>query len=212
MAILKRVVPFIIIAVFGLVLLVAAIRDKIELAKPLSNIEDMEKTDFYNGRFVQGELYELWGEYATLETSDSMFGIKYNTRTAAHYFLMPLETSYETSDLQFISVAIKDGVDFTTAQKMVKEFENYLEKDTYLETTMTIKGKVTTLSGKGKDIFEETLRELGIPPETNGVYYVINVGNDGSGSTTALLIAIGVVAVGVIGGLVVFLRAKNRGY
>lgn len=212
MAILRKVCFFIVITVIGGIFMVLSIKDKIELSKTPADIEEMTRSDFYNGRFVQGELYELWGEYATLTTSDSIFGITYNTKSTAHYYLMPIETSYETGDLLFVSVAVKNGADYTTAQKMAREFINYLDNDTLLETSMTVKGKISRLRDKGKEIFDQTLTELGFSPVTNGLYYVINVGNDGSGSTVVLLISIGMTAVGIIGGIFAFLRAKSRGY
>lgn len=212
MYILKKEMYFILITAIGFFLLVASIKDKVEFSKAPADIEYMTRSDFYNGRFVDGNLYELWGEYATLQTSEKIFGITYNTKTSAHYFLMPLETSYETNDLVFVSVAIKEGADYTTAKKMAEEFEDYLNDYTYPETVMPIKGKITLLSGKGKDIFDDTLTELGFSPALNGTNFVINVGNDGSGSTIGLLISIGIMVVGIVGGLFMLIREKNRGY
>lgn len=212
MRFIRAVVPFIVIAAFGIFMLVMSIKDKIELSKPPADIAEMSESDFYNGRFVEGDIYEIWEEYATLETSDSIFGIKYNTKTTAHYFLMPLETSYDTGIPKFVSIAVHNSSDLLTAQKMVREFDRYLESDDedyYPVTVMHIKGKITKLRKDAKGIFDNILSYMGFNPATDAVYYVINVGNDGKGTSAALVIGIVVTVVGLLGSFIVFVRGRG---
>lgn len=208
---LRSSITFIVIAVLGILLLVMSIKDKIELAKPPANIAEMTEDDFYNGRFVEGNIYEIWYEFATMQESDTIFGISYNTKTTGHYFVMPLETSFETGSLKFVALSVRDSSDVATANKMVRETLNYYNNDVELETTMHVKGKITKLKGKGKDYFDEYIDFQGFIPSDASVYYIINVGNDGKGTTTALLIGIGITVVGVLGTLFSILRGRARG-
>lgn len=212
MKVIRSAITFIIIAILGIVLLVMSIRDKIELSKPPANIAEMTEDDFYDGRFVEGDIYEIWNDYATLQQSDSMFGIKYNTKTTAHYFAMPLETSFTTGVPKFVSIAVRDSSDLLTAQKMERESLNYYNNDVELVTTIHVKGKVTKLKKEAVKIFDEYMTNEGFTPSAVSVHYVINVGNDGSGSTAALLIGIGVTLAGLIGTFIAFVRGRRRGF
>ena len=211
MKVLRASITFIVISVLGILLLVMSIKDKIELAKPPADIAAMTESDFYNGRFVEGEIYEIWQEFATMEESDTIFGISYNTKTTGHYYAMPLETSFITGIPKFIALSVRDSSDVATANRMVQESLNYYNNDIDLVTTMHIKGKVTKLKGDGAKYFDEYMEYEGFIPSDVSVHYVINVGNDGSGTTTALLIGIGITVVGVLGTLFSIIFVRRRG-
>lgn len=211
MRLLRSSITFIVIAVLGILLLVMSIKDKIELAKPPANIAEMTEDDFYNGRFVEGDIYEIWNEFATLQESDTIFGITYNTKTTAYYFAMPLETSFYTGIPKFVALSVRDSSDYATAKKMMMESLDYYNNDIELETTMHIKGKISKLKGDGAKRFDKEMSEEGFIPSDVAVHYVINVGNDGSGTTTALLIGIGITVVGVFGTLFSIIRGRARG-
>lgn len=212
MKIIKSAIAFAVIAILGIFMLVMSIKDKIELSKPPADITKMTEADFYNGRFVEGDIYEIWNEYATLEQSDSVFGIKYNTKTTAHYFAVPLETSFTTGIPKFISISVSKSSDLLTAQKMEKESLDYYNNDIDLVTTMHIKGKITKLRKDAVKYFDDYISEEGFTPSTTSVHYVINIGNDGSGSTVMLLISIGVTVFGVLGALIAIIRGRRRGF
>lgn len=208
---LKSSITFIVIAVLGILLLVISIKDKIELAKPPANIAEMTEDDFYNGRFVEGDIYEIWEKFATMETSDTIFGISYNKKTSAYYYAMPLETSFTTGIPKFVALSVRDSSDVIIADRMVEESLDYYNNDIELETVMHIKGKVTKLKGDGKKYFDEYIEYEGFVPSTTSVYYVINVGNVGNGTTASLLIGIGITLVGVLGTLFTIIRGRARG-
>lgn len=212
MRVIRSAITFIVIAILGVFLLVMSIKDKIELSKPPANIAEMTEDDFYSGRFVEGDIYEIWNEYATLQQSDSVFGIKYNTKTTAHYFAMPLETSFTTGIPKFVSIAVSNSSDLLTARKMVSESYDYYNNDVELVTTMHVKGKITKLKKDAAEIFDKYMISEDFTPSTVSVHYVINVGNDGSGSTASLLIGVGVTLVGLIGTLFSVIRGRRRGF
>lgn len=207
MKLVKSSITFIVIAVLGIVLLVMAIKDKVELAKIPANIVTMTENDFYKGRFVEGTLYEMWDEFATLQESDTIFGISYNTKTTAHYFAMPLESTLDSDYPKFIAVSVRSSTDYATAKKMLNETVNYYKTGTEPTTTMYIKGKITKLTGDGAKFLDEYVSDLGC----TAIHYVINVGNDGKGTTVALLIGIGVTLVGALGTVITIIRGRARG-
>ena len=211
MKLLKTSIIFIVITVLGILLLVSSIKDKIELAKPPADITAMTEDDFYNGRFVEGDIYEIWKEFATLEESDTIFGISYNTKTTGHYYAFPLETSFITGIPKFAALSVRDSSDVATADKMVRESLAYYNNDVDLQTSMHIKGKITKLKGDGAKYFDQYMEYEGFTPSAVSVHYIINVGNDGSGTTTALLIGIGITVVGVLGTVFSIIRGRARG-
>ncbi len=216
MRLFGKLMPFIIIAILGILVVISGIKDKVELSKPPAKIEEMTETDFYNGRFVEGDIYEIWDEYATLEQSDSVMGIKYNTKTTAHYFTMPLESSFNGSSPKILSVAVRDASDITTAQKMERESLEYYGNDDADEsvfvTKMHIKGKITKLKKDAAEIFDKCVVKEGYSPSTDTIYYVVNVGNAGNGTTGMLIIGIIATLVGLLGGFIVIMRSRRRGF
>ncbi|MDE7363074.1 MAG: hypothetical protein K2N38_14210 [Oscillospiraceae bacterium] len=197
----RLLIMFIAFAVLGIIMLVGSIRDKIELSKPRGNLETMTAADFYNGRFVEGDIIEIWDEYAYMRETDTFFGITYNTKVTSHSYSMPLPSSFESSSPKFISLSIRDGELKKTADKIVSETNNYLINDVVLDdwTSIHIEGKVTKLSGDNLKLFREYFQEIG-GDESNIVAYEVHVGNDGSNSTTGLIVSIVLTLIG-LGGL-----------
>lgn len=214
MKVIKNAIVFIVIAVLGIIMLVAVIKDKVELSKPPAKLETMTEADFYAGRYVEGDIYELWNNYADLQQSETTFGIKHNTKTVGQYFAMPLETSFETGIPKFVSLSVSEQSDIRIAQKMEKEsLDYYNDKIDELSTTMHISGRVTKMSKEAREIFDTYMSNEGFTPSTVSVYYVINVNHNTSKSVTAeLFIAIGISLVGIVGALIVILRGVRRGF
>ena len=200
---LKTTITFIVIAVLGVLLLVMSIKDKKELAKPPADIAAMTEDDFYNGRFVEGDVHEIWDSFTTMETSGS--------KTTGYYFAMPLETSFTTGIPKFVVLSVRDSSDYAAASRMAQESLDYYTNYVELETVMHIRGKVTKLKGDGAEYFDRYIEKNGFVPEDTAVHYVINVGNDGEGANTALLIGIGITVVGVAGAVFSIIFARRRG-
>lgn len=202
MRVIKNAIVFIVIAVLGIIMLIAVIKDKVELSKPPAKLETMTEADFYAGRYVE------------LQQSETTFGIKHNTKTVGQYFAMPLETSFETGIPKFVSLSVSEQSDIRTAQKMEKEsLDYYNDKIDDLSTTMHIRGKVTKMSKEAREIFDTYMSNEGFTPSTVSVYYVINVNkNTSKGVTAELFIAIGISLVGIVGALITILRGTRRGF
>ena len=163
--------------------------------------------------FVEGDIYEVWNKFATLEESDSMFGIEYNKRTSAHYYAIPLESSLDGDVPKFLAIAVSKDADIRTAEKMAQESLDYYN-DEYAEltTVMHVKGKISKLKKKAAEYFDEYMVAEGFTPSTVSLHYVINVGNDGSGINILLIVSIGITVVGLLGTAIVFIRGGRRGF
>lgn len=208
MRVLKGLLAFIVISAMGIFLLVRAIRDKAELAEPPLDIATMTEEDLRSGRYVEGDVTELWEEYTKRTGTDAAYGAKNHRRVTAYYFAMPLKSSSNSDAPKFVTLSVRENEDLITARKMAKESERVFEGHRVLVTKMRIRGKITKLRLSAASAFDDYLEKCGFEPKSAAVHYMINVGNDGSGSTYTLVIAIIITAVGVIGGIVALIRGK----
>ncbi len=202
MKFVRLLIVFIVVAVMGIVLLIASIRDKAELAKPRGDLETMTENDFYNGRFVEETVYELWDNFADMEEYDSTFGIKHNTRVTAQYYALPIPV---LDEYKFVALALSDSSQQSIAKKMVKETDAFFEDGTIPTTAIQIKGKVTKLSGDGLEYLQEYAVDMGLEA-SDVVAFTINDGNTGSGSGAMLAIAIVLTIIGLGGTAFVIVR------
>lgn len=208
MKFIRLVIVFAAMGIMGIVLMVSAIRDKTELAKPRGNLETMTAEDFYNGRFVEGTIDELWHNFGYIKDSDS-------GKTTANYYALPIPSSYynDDEDLKFVALAVTNSSRKLTADKMEKETIAYLNNGTEPAawTTMHIVGKVTKLKGKMLDYFKEyIIDDMGGEAE-NYIPYVINVDNTGSGTNGILALSIGLTIIGLGGSALMIVRRIIRG-
>ena len=150
----------------GVVLLIAGIAcassslaEKREIAKGMKDFNEMYESDFYKGQYVQGELLELWDEFAYMEEYTETMGIKGKSRVSAHYYVMPLQTSYETGSPVFAAVCLRNLSQISQAEQMINEMNDYWDNDGegYLYTSIPITGKVSVLDDELKQYFYEWL-------------------------------------------------------
>ncbi len=145
LAFIRKIIVFGIMAVAGIILLIGGIRDKIELSKPMKDISTITPEELYDGQFVEGDIYEMWNEFAYLEESDS----KSSSKVKAHYFSFPMASTFDDDTVKFLALRVGNSTDYSTAQKMEKETDDYYAEG--IEPTgwtkIHIKGKVTKLKG-----------------------------------------------------------------
>ncbi|MCH5206201.1 MAG: hypothetical protein J1F09_04550 [Oscillospiraceae bacterium] len=190
---IRILLTFVLLAVMGIIFFGVGVRDKVEMSKPRGIIEDMHAEDFYDGQFVEGNIYELWDEFA-YRTEDS--------QVKARYFALPLETSFYEDEWTIVAVSFSNSFQMATAQRMAKESDNYYRygKEPVSWTEMHIEGKVTKLKGEQLKFFKEyVIDELELSTD-NMCAYVINASNNGSGSGAMLVIGIIFAVIG-LGGL-----------
>ncbi len=149
----------------GVILIIAGIAcagdslaQKREMAKGMMDFNEMQASDFYKGQYVQGELLELWDEFAYMEEYTETMGIKGKSRVSAHYYVMPLQTSYENGTPVFAAVCLKNVTQISAAEQMINEMNDYWDEESDgLYTSIPITGKVSVLDDELKQYFYEWL-------------------------------------------------------
>lgn len=128
------------------------------MAKGMMDFNEMYESDFYKGQYVQGELLELWDEFAYMEEYTETMGIKGKSRVSAHYYIMPLQTSYETGSPVFAAVCLRNLSQISQAEQMINEMNDYWDEESDgLYTSIPITGKVSVLDDELKQYFYEWL-------------------------------------------------------
>lgn len=207
----------------GVVLLIAGIAcassslaEKREIAKGMKDFNEMYESDFYKGQYVQGELLELWDEFAYMEEYTETMGIKGKSRVSAHYYIMPLQTSYENGTPVFAAVCLKNVTQISAAEQMINEMNDYWDEESDgLYTSIPITGKVSVLDDELKQYFYEWLMYGDEGASTSEYeqyvcpYLITAVQPDSSNSALsmgALMAVIGAVLVGAV----IIVTVKSR--
>lgn len=149
----------VVLLIAGIACASASLAEKREIAKGMKDFNEMYESDFYKGQYVQGELLELWDEFAYMEEYTETMGIKGKSRVSAHYYVMPLQTSYETGSPVFAAVCLRNLSQISQAEQMINEMNDYWDNDGegYLYTSIPITGKVSVLDDELKQYFYEWL-------------------------------------------------------
>lgn len=149
MAFIRKMIIFGVIAAIGVFLLVGGIKDKVELSKPIKDISTISPDELYEGQFVEGNIYEMWNEFAYMEESSSKTSSK---KVTAHYFNFPMPATLNSEQPQFLALRVSNSEDYATAQQMERETDSYyaynIEPAEW--TQIHIKGKVSKLKGELK--------------------------------------------------------------
>lgn len=203
----------------GTIFLVTSIKQKAEFNAPRANLETVTADELHDGMFVEGEIYELWSEFAYTEEYKSTLGIKHNEKTTDRYFALPMEYSFYTgADApMFIAVCTRNASEISKMRTMADEADDFYKNDIELKTSMHFVGKVQALKGEYLDFFKEYIAwDLGISEAEAAQYYTPYVirswPNDNS--TTGIVIGGIMTALGLAGTIVfvVFLVKAKRGY
>lgn len=160
---LRLIIMFAVLAIVGGIFLFTEIRDKIEWDKPHADLETITEKDLYVGRVVEGDIYELWNEFAYTEEYDTTLGVQTSKEQVTdRYFALPLEYSfYEGSDLVFVAVSSRKSDELRVFKKMEKEtvdFYNGIDYDEYTSTHFV--AKVQKLSGEYLQYFREYIADV----------------------------------------------------
>lgn len=207
---------FVCLIVVGIVLLVDSTKDSAAMAKGVTDFNTMTEADFIEGRFVQGTMYDLLDEFAYEEEYQSTFGIKHGERVSAHYYIMPLQATYDSEDFQFVAVCIGNTEVAAKAQQMIDEYWAYMENDEEPDvwTEVPITGKIEKLDGEIEQFFYEYFTDAGMSREDADAlicpyvikYHVLSAASSGIGISVVIMI-IGIVGIAAI---VIYYLKKDR--
>lgn len=206
----------VVLLIAGIACASASLAEKREIAKGMKDFNEMQASDFYKGQYVQGELLELWDEFAYMEEYTETMGIKGKSRVSAHYYIMPLQTSYENGTPVFAAVCLKNVTQISAAEQMINEMNDYWDEESDgLYTSIPITGKVSVLDDELKQYFYEWLMYGDEGASTSEYeqyvcpYLITAVQPDSSNSALsmgALMAVIGAVLVGAV----IIVTVKSR--
>ena len=207
----------VVLLIAGIACASASLAEKREIAKGMKDFNEMYESDFYKGQYVQGELLELWDEFAYMEEYTETMGIKGKSRVSAHYYVMPLQTSYETGSPVFAAVCLRNLSQISQAEQMINEMNDYWDEESDgLYTSIPITGKVSVLDDELKQYFYEWLMYGDEESSTSEYeqyvcpYLITAVQPDSSNSALsmgALMAVIGAVLVAAV--IIVTVKSRN---
>ena len=150
------------------------------------------------------------------EYTETALGRKTNSRVSAHYYIMPLQTSYENGTPVFAAVCLKNVTQISAAEQMINEMNDYWDEESEgLYTSIPITGKVSVMDDELKQYFYEWLMYGDEESSTSEYeqyvcpYLITAVQPDSSYSALsmgALMAVIGAVLVGAV----VFVTIKSK--
>ncbi len=207
---------FAILIILGIAIMGDSISDKNAMAKGVTDFNEMTELDFFEGRFVEGTVYDLLDEFAYEEEYRQTFGIKHSERVSSHYYIMPLEATYDSDNPQFVALCIGNTALAEQAQKMIDEYWDYLEtgEEPAVWTEIHITGKISKLDGELLDYFYDWFYEVDDEMTREDITpmicpYIINYRVENA-SDTGMAMSVGLIAVGIIGCAAMILWYKKQ--
>lgn len=203
--------------IMGIIFIFMGNGDNAAASKAELDFNYMRETQFDDGMYVKGRVYEVLGEFAYEETYKTTFGIKTSERISSHFYVVPMIGS-ETPYYVAVEIAHKDII--PEAEKLMEQTWAYY--DTGVEPSIwnefDIVGKVRPLEGELLDYMYEWFMD-GDPTATRAEYsqyicpYIIKYH---SIKSTNDLVMIGLIFA-IIGGIgtavlvIIFLKGRNGG-
>ncbi|MGN0640419.1 MAG: DUF6709 family protein [Oscillospiraceae bacterium] len=201
----------------GTIFLVTSIKQKAEYNAPRVRLETVTADELREGMFVEGEIYELWSEFAYKEEYRTTLGVKHDQKTTDRYYLMPMVYSYFEENPKFIAVCTRNSNESSTFDRIIQETIDYYNNDKEPTTTIHFVGKVQALKGEALGFFRESVSECyGVSEsEAERLYtpYVIRSWKEDT-STPGIVIGAVMTALGLAGAVifVVQIIKARRGY
>ena len=160
---LRLAIFFIALFCIGISSLVSASQQQSQLSKGLDDFNYLSESRFQKGKFVEGYVYEVYGEFAYEEMYSETLGVKHNSRVTSHYYLIPLTGSFETDSPKFIALEIRTEEGVKNAELLMEQTWNYqetgVEPDEWNE--FPIQGKISELDSEIEGYLYEWLTNDG---------------------------------------------------
>lgn len=188
----------------GVVFLVNGISRTVEFNKPHADISTMTEKDLYVGRFVEGDIFELWNEFSYTEEYDETLGVQTNKRVTDHFFAMPMEYSFSEEYAMFVAVSTRNAKELETFKQMEQETYDYYSGADIEDFTQThFVGRVERLKGEYLGFFREYMADVyGVSEEEADKYlapYVLKSTTNKDGASASLTIGIIMSVIGTLG-------------
>lgn len=160
---LKTAIIFIALFCMGVTSLITASEQQSQISKGLDDFNYLSDSQFQKGKFVEGYVYEVYGEFAYMESYDETLGIKHNSRVTSHYFLIPLSGSFDTQSPKFIALEIRTDEGLKNAELLMEQTWDYHEtgNEPDVWNDFPIQGKVSELDGEIEEYLYDWLTNDG---------------------------------------------------
>lgn len=214
--ILSAAVIFAVMFVMGISGIISGLNEKAELAKGVDDFNYLADSEFYGGKFVEGNVFEIYGEFAYTESYTETLGIKHNSKVTSHYYLIPITGSFESSSLKLIPVEIRTAEGITNAELLMQQTFDFQDYGTEPEVwnEFTLFGKVSALDGEIEEYLYSWLTNDGTDGTKDDYknlicpYVITEYAADAPAKTLNFSFAIAI--IGALGlGAVIFIFARS---
>ncbi|MDE6591559.1 MAG: hypothetical protein K2K57_00655, partial [Oscillospiraceae bacterium] len=183
----------------------------------VTDFNEMTELDFIEGRFVEGTVHDLLDEFAYEEEYQQTLGIKHSERVSKHYYILPLEATYDSDVPQYAALCIGNTALAEKAGQMIDEYWEYLVtgEEPAVWTEFHITGKISKLDGELMGYFYDWFYEVDDEMTREDIEpmicpYMITYQVAGASSTT-MTMSIVILAIGIVGcvGMVLWYKRQE---
>lgn len=155
----NAIVIFAVLLIAGIGGMITASGQQKQINQGLDDFNYLSDSEFYKGKFVEGYVFEVYGEFAYEESYRETMGIKSNSHVTSHYYLIPLTGSFDTDMPKFIALEIKTAAGTRNAELLMEQTLNYQDtgEEPDIWNEFLIQGKVSKLDGEIEDYLYEWL-------------------------------------------------------
>lgn len=160
---ISRTLVFLAMLIAGGIFLFTSIREKVEWDKPHGDLDIIKETELYDGKIVEGEIYDLFDEFAYTAEYDTTLGVQTSKeRTTDRYFALPLTYAADEGRWFFIALSSRNSSELRTLEKIENETLDYYFEDVLLDdyTTTHFVGRVQKLDKEYLGFFREYIGEM----------------------------------------------------
>lgn len=142
----KLIILFVLIFFLGVTDLVSALNQQHQISNELDDFNYPSESGFQIGKFVEGDVCEILGEFAYTERR-TRTGFITNTSVSSHYYLVPLSETLSTGNVKYVVLELYTTESVRNAELLTEQTQNYLGTGTEPDVwnKFPIKGKISEL-------------------------------------------------------------------
>ena len=144
---LRLAVVGVALVIAGVAMIIGNVADKKSISTGVLDINTVSLSDLEKGRFVEGDIPYVCGEFAYLEEYNSTFGVKHNERVTNHYYVVPLVGGDSDED-RYVAIEVGNANMVDTAETMIDEFWDAVDSEDWSKATTSLhfQGKVEKMN------------------------------------------------------------------
>ena len=206
MKILRVFIAFCVAAVLGIAAVVVGACGANGAFGGHIDISEVTKDNVAEGMIVEGEIYDIWDQFAAHEKVEDG-----ETITLAAYYTMLMPYSRNEESPIFIGVSSTIGDEIAGLNQMKSEIEDIINDESTADgyTKMSFRGRIVKLDDEKLKFLKQSVAQLLGVSEIDAANYVapyVIESYNGSPYTPVLIIGIVLTVVGFGGALILFLK------